>query len=111
MKKKKIINLLKTFMFLILKTTKHCCEKLKVFYYFNVAPQVVIVVKNPPANAGDSREAGYVPGLGRPPGGGYGNPLQYSCLENSMYRGAWWATVHGITKSQTQLSKRLTFSL
>ena len=59
------------------------------------------VVKNPPANAGD---AGSIPGSGRSPGGGNGNPLQYSCLENSMDRGAWQATVHGVTKSQTWLS-------
>ena len=64
MKKKKIINLLNTFMFFTLKTTKHCCEKLKVFYDFNMASQVGIVVKNPPANTGDSREAGSTPGLG-----------------------------------------------
>ena len=54
------------------------------------------VVKNPPANAGD---AGSIPGSGRSPGGGNGNPLQYSCMENSMDRGAWRATVHGIAKS------------
>ena len=52
------------------------------------------VVKNPPANAGD---VGSIPGLGRSPGKGNGNPLQYSCLENLMDRGAWWATVHGVT--------------
>ena len=63
--------------------------------------QVALVVKNPPANAGDRREAGSVPGSGRSPGGGNGNPLQYSCLENPMDRGAWWAIVHSITKSQT----------
>ena len=56
------------------------------------------VVKNPPANAGDT---GLIPGSGRPSGGGNGNPLQYSCLENPMGRGAWRATVHGVTKSQT----------
>ena len=55
------------------------------------------VVKNLPANAGD---AGLIPGLGRPPGGGHGNPVQYSCLENPMDRGAGQATVHGVTKSQ-----------
>ena len=55
------------------------------------------VVENPPANAGDT---GLIPGLGRSPGEGNGNPLQYSCLENSMDRGAWWAIVHGVTKSQ-----------
>ena len=57
-------------------------------------------VKNPHANAGD---AGSIPGLGRSPGGGHGNPLQYSYLENPMDRGAWWATVHGVPKSWTQL--------
>ena len=57
-----------------------------------------LVVKNPPANAGDT---GLIPGLGRCPGGGHGNPLQYSCLENSMDRGAWQATIHAIAKSQT----------
>ena len=58
-------------------------------------------VKNPPANAGD---AGLIPGPGRSPRDGNGNPLQYSCLGNPMDRGAQWATVHGVTKSQTQLS-------
>ena len=62
------------------------------------------VVKNLPANAGDSRDTGLIPGSGRSPGGGHGNPLQYSCLENSMDRGAWWAAVHGIAKSRTWLS-------
>ena len=54
--------------------------------------------------AGGERDMGSIPGLGRSPGGGNGNPLQYSCLENPMGRGAWWATVHGVTKSQTRLS-------
>ena len=62
------------------------------------------VVKNLPANAGDAGNAGLIPELGRSPGVGNGNPLQYSCLENSMDRGAWQATVPGITKSQTWLS-------
>ena len=61
----------------------------------NWASQVALVVKNALANAGD---AGSIPGSGRSPGGGPGNPLQYSCLENPMDRGAWWATVLGITK-------------
>ena len=61
------------------------------------------MVKNPPASAGDRREVGSIPGLGRSPGGGHGNPLQYSCLENLMDRGAWWATVRRIVK-RTQLS-------
>ena len=59
------------------------------------------VIKNPPANTGDM---GSIPGSGRSPGGGCGNLLQYSCLENSMDRGAWRATVHGVAKSQIQLS-------
>ena len=58
-------------------------------------------VKNLPANAGDIRDVGWIPGLGRFPGGGHGNPLQYSCLENPMDRGAWQATVHRVVKSQT----------
>ena len=62
------------------------------------------VVKNPPVNAGDAGEVGLIPGLGGSPGGENGNPLQCSCLENLMDRGAWWATVHGLAKSQTQLS-------
>ena len=60
--------------------------------------QVALVVKNLPAKAGDGRDAGSVPRSGRSPGGRHGKPLQYSCLENSMDRGAWWAAVHGITK-------------
>ena len=55
-------------------------------------------VKESACNAGDP---GLIPGLGRSPGEGNGNPLQYSCLENSMDGGAWWATVHGVSKSQT----------
>ena len=62
---------------------------------------VTSVVKNPPANAGDT---GLIPDLGRSPGGGNGNPLQYSCLGNPMDGGAWWATVCGVTKSWTRLS-------
>ena len=54
---------------------------------------MALVVKNLPANTGDIREAGLIPGSGRSPGGGHGNPLQYSCLENPMDRGAWRATV------------------
>ena len=55
-------------------------------------------------NAGDTGDVGSIPELGRTPGGGNGYPLQYSCLENSMHRGVWWATVHWVVKSQTRLS-------
>ena len=61
-------------------------------------------VKNPPASAGDARDSGLIPASGRSAGGGNSNPPQYSCLENSMDRGAWRATVHGVTKSWTRLS-------
>ena len=59
------------------------------------------VVKNPPASAGDTGDTGLIPGSGRSPGRGNGNPLQYSCLGNLMDRGAWWAAGHGVTKSWT----------
>ena len=59
------------------------------------------MVKNPPANIGDIRDMGLIPGLGRSPGGGHGNTLQCSCLENTMDRGAWRATVYGVAKSHT----------
>ena len=59
-------------------------------------------VKNLPAMQ-ETQETGSVPGSGRSPGGGHGNPLQYSCLETPMDRGAWWATVHGVARSQTRL--------
>ena len=65
--------------------------------------QVVLVVKNPPANAGDKGDVGSVPGLGRSLGGWPGNPLQCSYLENPMDRRAWWATVHAAAKSWTRL--------
>ena len=62
------------------------------------------MVKNPPADAGNIRDQSSSPGLGKSPGGGHGSLIQYSCLENPMDRGAWWATVHGVAKSQTRLS-------
>ena len=62
------------------------------------------MVKNPPTNAEDTRDLNSIPGLRRSPGEGNGSPLQYSCLENSMERRAWQATVHGVAKSWTQLS-------
>ena len=69
-----------------------------------MASQVALAVKNPPANAGDATDAGSIPGLGRSPEVGNGTPLQYSCLENPMNRGAWRATGHGVAKRWTQLS-------
>ena len=65
--------------------------------------QVALVVKNLPASAGDIRDTGSIPELGRSPEGGHGNPLQYSCLENPMDRGAWQPAVHGVAQSRTQL--------
>ena len=63
------------------------------------------MVKNMPANAGGIRNAGLIPGVGRSPGEGNGKPLEYSSLENPMDSGAWWATIHVVTKSRTRLSK------
>ena len=65
---------------------------------------MVLVVKNLPANAGDTRDASSIHGLGRSPGEGHGNPLQYSCLENPVARRTWWATVHRAAKSGTRPS-------
>ena len=64
--------------------------------------------KESTCNPGDEGDACSIPGWGRSPGGGHGNPLQYPCLKNSTERGAWWATVHRIIKSQTQLKHRST---
>ena len=69
------------------------------------ASQVALAVKNSPANAGDIRDVGSIPGSGRSPEGGNVNPLQYSCLENPMDRGAWWPTAHRVTKSRTRLKQ------
>ena len=76
----------------------------RVSFLPNWASQLVLVVKNPPASAGDTRDVGSIPGLRRSPGVGNDNPLQYSCLKNLMGRGTWRATVHGVSKSQTWLS-------
>ena len=62
------------------------------------------MIKNLPANAGDVRDVGSISGSGRSPGGGLGNPLQFSCLENPMGRDSWWDTIHGVAKNQTQLN-------
>ena len=80
----------------------HPCPPLEEWHSL-WAFQVVLVVRNLAANAGDIRDEGSIPGLGRSPGGGHGSPLQYSCLENPMDRGAWWATVHRVAKSRTWL--------
>ena len=81
------------------KVVSHCNFDL---YFSNTeASQVVLVVKNLPANAGEIRDVGSILGLGRFPGRRHGNPLQYSCLENPMDRGAWWATVQRVAKSWT----------
>ena len=64
---------------------------------------MALLVKNPPANAEDIRDKGSISGSGRSPGGGHGNPLQYPCLENPVVPEAWWAMVHRVAKSQTQL--------
>ena len=69
------------------------------------------MVKNPPAKAGDERDVGSVPGSGRYPGEGHGNPRQYFCLGNPMDRGAWWATVHKVTESRTQVKRLSTISV
>ena len=77
-------------------------EKWNFFYAFSVVWQdfpVGSVVRNPPANIGDTGDVGFIPELGRSLGRGNGNPLQYSCLENCIDRGAWWATVHRVTKN------------
>ena len=66
---------------------------------------MVSVVKNLPADAGDVRDTGSGPGSGRSPGGEHGSPLQYSCLENPVDTGAWWATVRRVVKSQTQVKR------
>ena len=83
---------------LVMESNANWCIK-----QFLRTPQVAIVVKNLPANTGDVRDLGLIPGLERSPGGGHGNSLQCSCLKNPMDRGAWWATVHRVAKCQTQL--------
>ena len=74
------------------------------FFFFNILLSIfpgAAVLKNPPAHAGDAKDLGSILGSGRSPGVGNGNPLQYSCLENPMDRGAWWATVHGSQRDPT----------
>ena len=79
-------------------SNQHCCSLSCSGTDTSGAFQVALVVKNPPANTGDT---GSMPGSGRPPGEGNGNPFPYTCLENPMDRGAWRATVHGVTETNT----------
>ena len=75
------------------------CVYICIYIYMYIwASQVALVIKNPATNAGDLRDTGLIPGWERSPGGGHGNPLQYSCLENHMDRRAWWTTVLGVAK-------------
>ena len=76
-------------------------EWIKKIWYIRWAFQVALVVKNPSTSAGDVRNVSSIPGSGRSPEEGYGNPLQYSCPENPIDRAAWRATVHSVAKSQT----------
>ena len=69
------------------------------------ASLVVLVAKNLPANAGDAKDVGLIPGSGRSPAGGHGQPLQYSSLEKPVGSGAWWAAVHRVTQSRTRLKQ------
>ena len=78
--------------------------------YSKWASQVVLVVESPPAKVGTAEDAGSIPGSGRSPGGGHGKPLQYSCLENPMHRGAWQATGHRVAQSRTRLKQLRTHS-
>ena len=80
-------------------TIKMGCNQIIDIYRYRWASQVVLVVKNLPVNVGDVRDTGSIPGSERSPGRGHGNPLQYSYLENSMDRGAWWAKVHRVVEN------------
>ena len=71
--------------------------------HVSISSQAALVVKDPPASAGDIRDVGSIPGSGRYPGGGHGNPHQYSCLENATDRGTWRATAHSVAKSRKRL--------
>ena len=95
----------------LLKSSDYLVESLVKGTIATGASQVTLVVKNPPANARDIRDEGSIPGSGRPPGGGQGNPLQCSCLENPTDRGDWWATVHRVAQSWTQLKRLSTHTI
>ena len=96
----KILELQEKGMFLGKKRSQ-CFGYIRIYMAF----QVVLVVKNLLASAGDMKVAGSIPVSERSPGGGHGNPLQYSCLKNAMDRGAWQATVHRVTNSRTRLKQ------
>ena len=82
------------------------CEVVREIYELRYQLLFLLVVKNSPASAGDIRDVGSIPGLGRSTGKGHGShPLQYPCLENSMDRGDWWAIVHRVPKSWTRLKQ------
>ena len=86
------------------KTFGTLLKRLNVHLLYDLgASQVGLVIKNLPANAGGIRDMSLITGLGRSPGGGHSNPLQYSCLENPRDGGAWWAAVSRIAQSETQL--------
>ena len=80
-------------------------------YYDPWASQVVLVVRNPRTNPADVRDASSIPGSGRSPGGGRGNPCQYSWLENSTEEGVWWATIRGVANGQKQMKQLSTVQL
>ena len=88
----------------IMLDAKVCYSREFNTWYF-ITSQVVLVVKSTRANAGDVRDMGLTPGLGRSPREGHSNPLQNSCLEDPMDRGAWWAVVHRVTRNRTQLKQ------
>ena len=90
--------------FSLCRSSKACYVVLINIFEYYLTSQVVRVVKNLPANAGDAKDVGSIPGWGQSPAVGNGNSLQYYCLENSMDGGTWWATVHRVTKNQTRLS-------
>ena len=84
-----LVDLCRTFCFL---------DPFSFYYCTQRVSQVALAVKNPPANAGDTRDSGSIPASGSSPGGGHDSPLQYSCLGNPRDRGGWWATVHGVAE-------------
>ena len=88
---------------LILVIYKHTSLCIRSEIARSLVSQVALVVKNPPARAGDVRDRGLIPGPGRSPGEGNGNPLQYSCLENPMSRVTRWAIIHRVARSRTRL--------